>query len=149
MTTPPDLKELYGSRYKVRFKEEDAEGRNDPWAYEMPCKLGIIYPHGAGTLAVEVDYHPVARRRLTEMGLRCTQDGDQEATFVFPLEQFDQVAAVVQPRRRRVLSEEEREALIRRTEATRFSKAGENAGRKDADCGQGGPISPEDDSRVA
>jgi len=39
------------------------------------------------------------------------QDGDDGVTVVFPVDQFDAVAALLHPRRRRVVSDAERERL--------------------------------------
>jgi hypothetical protein len=38
--------------------------------------------------------------------------GDREKTFLFPLERFPEVAAIVKPKRRRVLMEKQRCRLI-------------------------------------
>jgi hypothetical protein len=67
----------------------------------LPGRRGTIYPFGDDLLAVDVDGHPITARRLAELGLRCTQDGDTEKTFVFPVERFAEVAALVLPRKRR------------------------------------------------
>jgi hypothetical protein len=75
------------------------------------CQRGDIYPYGGDLLAVDVDGRPVTARRLAELGLRLVQDGDNEKTFVFPAEQFAQVAKIVKPRRRRQVSDAEMRRL--------------------------------------
>jgi hypothetical protein len=99
------------------------ESRDDPWYYQIPCDFGIIYPHGADTLALEIDYHnPTANRVLKIPGTRLSQDGDFEKTILFSLSLFDQVAEIVKPKRRRVLTPEQRAALAEAGSATRFQK---------------------------
>jgi hypothetical protein len=108
-----NLKERYGDRYRLGWDPADESGHRDPWMMVLLCQRAVIYPHGGDQLAVEVDGHPVTARRLAELGLRCTQDGDHEKTFVFPLERFEEVAALVLPRRRRQLTPEQREAAMK------------------------------------
>jgi hypothetical protein len=111
-----DLRHLFGADYKISWDEAyDAKGKHrdslDPWYALIPCRFGVIYPHGGNRLAVEVDRHPKATKLLLALpGLTPTQSGDDEMTFVFEVGLFAQVAAVVQPRRRRRLSEARRHA---------------------------------------
>ena len=80
---------------------------------QIPCRECdlVIYLHGEGLLAVQCDRHPFVAKQLVALGLCLIQDGDHEKTFVFPIELFEKVAAIVKPRKRRVLSEEQREVL--------------------------------------
>jgi hypothetical protein len=103
----PNLKQLYGDKYRlahdpvVRSRKE----KTDPWLMTLPCKFGTIYPHGAGRLAVEIDYHLGKARQIAQIeGVQLAQDGDNERTYVFPVEVFEQVAQVVRPYRRRRVS---------------------------------------------
>jgi hypothetical protein len=61
-------------------------------------------------LAVEVSYR--LAKRLDVLGLILHQAGDHERTYLFPVERFAEVAAVVLPRKRRRLSEENRAKLV-------------------------------------
>src|SRR5262245_29563888 len=90
----------------------------------LPCKGGIvIYPHGKTVLAVEIDHHPHLAARVAAIpGVRLYQDGDHEKTFLFDVEAFDKVAEVVEPKKRRRLSEEQRAAQVERLKAHRFGK---------------------------
>ena len=84
----------------------------DPWYFQIPCKFGIIWPYGGKLIAVEVDYHPQASRKLVLVpGVRLWQDGDQEKTFLFDLGIFDLVTEIVQPKKRKQLSEEQKARL--------------------------------------
>jgi hypothetical protein len=105
--TCPDLKQLYGDQYRLAHDPvaRTRSERADPWLVTIPCRFGTIYPHGRGHLAVELDYHPGKARQVAQIkGVQLSQDGDHEQTYVFPVELFDQVAAVVRPYRRRRVS---------------------------------------------
>lgn len=89
------------------------EDKHDPWTFQIPCRLGTIYPHGDDRLAVEVDYHPSAVRKLAALpGLYHYQYGDGEHTFVFHLGSFSQVAEIVKPRKKKTISPAYREKLV-------------------------------------
>src|SRR5262249_23812960 len=111
--TVPNLRELYGHRYRISH-DQAANDRHDPWMFQIPCGgRGVtISPHGEGMLAVECDNRPGVAKRLSALGLRLHQDGDRERTFLCPLDRFDEVAAVVRPRRRRVLDEPQQTRLL-------------------------------------
>ena len=62
-------------------------------------------PHGGDLLAVEVDYQPGLARKLRAIpGVKLHQDGDHEKTFLFPVSLFKQLARIVKPRKRRILT---------------------------------------------
>lgn len=91
------------------------EDKKDPWSFQIPCRLGVIYPFDHNTLAVEVDNHPLAVKQLGELvGMdhgTHWQAGDREHTFLVPARMFEQVAAIVHPRRKRVLTEQHKAKL--------------------------------------
>jgi hypothetical protein len=67
---------------------------------QIPCKYGTIYPYGGELLAVECDYHNGIAARLAALGLRHSQCGDYEHTFIFHVNDWAKVAAVVKPKKR-------------------------------------------------
>ena len=78
----------------------------------IPCQRGEIYPYGGETLVVEVEGRPIIRKRLAS--LDCTtvhQEGDNFGAFRFHVDDFDAVAEIVLPRKRRQVSEAEKERL--------------------------------------
>jgi hypothetical protein len=116
-----NLRALFGADYRITFDDcydsyHVPKASLDPWLMQIACKGGItIYPHGGDLLAVEVDYHSTLAKRLAALpGVTLHQDGNREKTFLFPLALFDQVAAIVQPRRKRKLSPEQRESATAR-----------------------------------
>ena len=107
-----DLRERFDQRYRIAF-DDAAVGRNDPWMMIIPGRFGTIYPHGTENLAVEVDGHPrIAKQVEAIPGIVLHQDGDDEKTFVFPVNLFDQVAAIVEPKRVKRLTDEQRARLV-------------------------------------
>src|SRR5262249_19666220 len=79
---------------------------------QIPCARGIIHPQGGELLAVEVDSRPITAKAVAAPpGVRLHQDCSTEKTFVFALELFDQVAAIVKPRKRRRLTAEQQARL--------------------------------------
>ena len=115
MTTCINLRQRFGSQYRITFDPcYDAKHRPqatlDPWNMQIPCEKGVIYPYGGTKLAVEVDYRaPTAKRLAALPYCRLVQDGDHEKTFVFDVADFKAVAAIVQPKRRRTLTPEQRQ----------------------------------------
>jgi hypothetical protein len=115
-----NLWERFGETHRITFDEAAAlrGPHGDPWLMEIPCRLGTIYPHGGEILALEIDHHDFTAARLRGLGLVVAQDGDREKTFLFPVDRFEEVAAIVEPKRRRRLAPEQRQAR----KAHRFSK---------------------------
>ena len=116
----------FGRDYKVTHDPAARTRRQkrDPWLMQLPCRgKGVtIYPHGGSWLAVEVDGRPgLVKKLLAIPGVELRQDGDGEKTFLFPVGRFSEVAAVVQPHRRRRLSPERRAELARRLLAAQTS----------------------------
>ena len=67
--------------------------------------------YGEETLAIELNRHPGVAKQLVRLGLQIVQDGDHKKTFVFSVDRFDAVAEIVKPRKRRQVSEAERQRL--------------------------------------
>jgi hypothetical protein len=105
-----NLLEVFGDKYRIEYdpaydpKRVRHENR-DPWMMTIPCRAGTIFPHGGQTLVVEVTSKTAAK--LRPLGLTVHQEGDREQTLLFGLSQFEAVAAVVKPRRRRKWSPEQ------------------------------------------
>lgn len=110
-----NLRERFGDRYRVAFdpaydpKHRPRE-KLDPWYMTIPCERGEIYPYGPNSLAVEVEGRPVTARRLRELHYTTTiQQGDHFLACTFPSQEFEAVAELVKPRKRRQASERQRE----------------------------------------
>ena len=105
--------------YKITY-DEATDGRTDPWMRQIPCAgTGVtVYPHGGTRLAVQCDNRKATAKRLEAIdGVTLHQDGDRDKTFVFDVSLWEQVRAVVRPRRNRRLCPERKAASARRRSA--------------------------------
>ncbi len=118
MITCPNLKELYGDRFKVEYEpsyyaEHGQRGRTEePWLMVLLCQRGHICPWGPDTLAASTNKHgPVAKRLAAMDCCRVVKDASDGITVTFALADFETIAAEMKPRRRRKchLSQEQRE----------------------------------------
>jgi hypothetical protein len=109
-----NLRERFGDEYKIGFDPVfDPHGKQqekiDPWVYVIPCQRGTIYPFGGSLLAVEVEGRAPTAKRIR--ALDCTtmiQEGEDFLAVTFDVADFDQVAKIVLPRRKRQMSKEQR-----------------------------------------
>lgn len=112
-----NLRDLYGEHYKIGHDESAAtyRERQDPWNMTLLGERAVIYPYGGSELCVEIDYRtPTAKAVAAIPGVVVHQEGDHERTYRFHVDLFAQVAALVKPRKRRKLSEEQRAACAER-----------------------------------
>jgi hypothetical protein len=106
---PVNLRERFGKRYRIGFDPSRSSAwDHDLWMMTVRCRYGEIYPHGETTLAVDVEGHGKIAAQLA--ALPCVTV-HRPHTFLFDVEDFDKVAAIVAPRRRRQLTQEQRERL--------------------------------------
>lgn len=110
----------FGDRFQIVFDEayeprHVPRDRLDPWFMQLPCQRGCIVPWGGETLAAEVEARPITARRLAACGVcDLCRDGDNEQTYLFELADFETVAAILRPRRRRQVSYSQRAAARER-----------------------------------
>jgi hypothetical protein len=87
----------------------------------IPCRRGVIYPYGGMLLAVDVDGRPITANQLAASGVcRLTLDGDHEKTFTFDVADLDAVAKIVKPRKKRQMTETQKQAAAERIVAYQF-----------------------------
>ncbi len=142
-----NLRERFGKQYRISHDEAASAGgeRADPWMMTIPGRFGTIYPHGGENLAVEVDGHPRIAKQLGAIpGIVLRQDGHDEKTFVLPVDLFDQVAAIVEPKQVKRLTEEQRARLVEAGKLYQFQ-----AGAKDGFPERQAPKKPKGDQEVA
>jgi hypothetical protein len=112
-----NLQQQFGTRYRVTFDaayspKHVPRNKLDPWTMQILCQRGVVYPHGGDVLAVEVEGRRVTANRLRQLDCTTTfQEGDSFLAVTFHVADFDEVAAIVKPRRRRQVSEVERQRL--------------------------------------
>jgi hypothetical protein len=112
---PIDLNTLAAGRFRLALDEAasiEPGGKKDPWYQIIPCRYGQIYPYSDILLAIHVRGNG-AKRRLAEIpGITINNRSDDgEAIFLFAPELFNHVAEIVQPKRKRRLSEAHRQKL--------------------------------------
>lgn len=129
-SNPPcvDLAERFGRRFRVEYEESYAAqyGRDarvyDPWLQIIPCRAGQIYPWGESTLAASTDKAgPIARKLAALPGTTLWQDGNDGATVLFDAKDFEAVAQIMHPQRRRRLSPERKAKLVEAGANHRFT----------------------------
>ena len=143
-----DLKARFDKRYRVVYEESyyadhgDGARREDPWLMILLCRYGHIFPHGGTTLAASVDGHPNVAGQLRRLKCcRVHQDGDHgELTARFDVADFAEVAQIMRPRRRRLVSAEQRERL----RAMGFKKGSQSYYKSDPTA-RGGVPGPQGD----
>jgi hypothetical protein len=149
MTTCINLLETLGDKYRITW-DEAYSPRNvprdklDPWMMQIPCEGpgATIYPYGGTTLAIELNRRFQLANRLKALpGVTLYQDGNTEKTFLFDVSLFDQVAAIVSPRTKKVVSEEERARLASLSKRYGFGAQDRKQGdaRKPSDGSGDGP----------
>jgi hypothetical protein len=116
-----NLRNLFGEEYRITFdpaynSAQVPREKLDPWYMQIRGKgKGVtIYPFGGSKLCVECDNRPGIVKQLVALGLLVWQDGSTDKTFQFDLAEFEQVAAIVQPRKRRQMTPEQRAKLAER-----------------------------------
>ena len=130
MTTCINLKERFGDVYKVGHEESYHADRGenartvDPWYMQIPCQHGHIYPHGRDVLAASTNTRGGIARKLA--ALDCTtvvQDGSDGINATFHVRDFERVAQLMKPKRRRRLTGEQRRAAAERLAKYAFRPA--------------------------
>jgi hypothetical protein len=109
-----DLKARFGRQYRVTLDpsaEQDPGEAERPWHYRIPCRSGFISVHGPETLAAWTDSRPMIARLVAIPGVRVHQRGDHEVRVLFGPETLDAVADLLRARKRRQVSDAERQRL--------------------------------------
>lgn len=130
-----NLRKLFGDRFKIGIDEsyqaERPEFRAEelPWLMILPCVNGHICPWGGNDLAACTKAGPVAKALRQLPFIRIAQDASDGINAVFDVAHFDEVAALMKPRRRRRLSDEARRQAAERLKPWQFHAVGspENA----------------------
>lgn len=129
-----NLRDRFGHCYRITYDpaydpKHRPRDKLDPWMMQILCQRGTIYPFDSTRLAIDIDGSNVTANKLQRLdGVEIYRDGEYERTFLFDSEIFDQVAKLVQPRRRRVMSEEWKAAAREHLKTYAFQRRG--TGRK-------------------
>lgn len=118
VTTLPDLPSLARDlrvRYGLDPSDADSPRSERPWLWRIPGKYGHVSVHGRNRLAVTCTTNRLRTRLLTIPGVVIHQDGDTEFSALFAPECLRSVCEVIKPKRRRVLTPDQRAALVARS----------------------------------
>jgi len=122
-----NLKERFGHHYRVAYEESYFAdyGPNarieDPWLMVVLCEHGEICPWGGTTLAACTNKAGAVAKRLKSLPFtKVAQDGDDGANILFDIEHFAQIAAIMKPRKRRRMTEQQRRAAAERLRQYQF-----------------------------
>ena len=114
-----NLKERFGRKYRVTYEESyyaqygPRAQTDDPWLQIIPCRRGHIFPWGDNILAASTNGRGPTAHKLAALDFTTiSQDGDDGVTMLFPVERFPEVAELMKPRRRRQVSDQERQRLL-------------------------------------
>lgn len=119
-----DLHAAY-PKLKHTWDESRVKGAHtqDPWLMQIPCRHGHIYPHGGTLLAASTNRRGHFPKKFSIVpSARILQDGDDGINVSFEAKDFRKVSAIMKPRRRRVVTPEQAEALNARLQKARTMK---------------------------
>lgn len=126
-----DLEQLYGDRFKIIYEESYCAERSEfraaeeSWLRIMLCVNGHICPWGGSNLAACTNRAGTVARALRRLPfVRVAQDGSDGINAVFDVAHFDEVAALMKPRRRRRLSPEARRRAAEHLKPWQFHAVG-------------------------
>lgn len=125
-----DLMKLYGKRYRVTLDEswdaETAENRKEftdkgekPWYYEIVGRRGKLYLQKENACALECTGKVYKNMRIELDLLRNCSEGP---TRLVQEADLDAVVKFIQPRKRKVLSPEQKQIQIERLRKYAFQK---------------------------
>lgn len=113
-----NLRERFGDKYRVTYEESyyaehgDHGRADDPWLLQLECENGTIYPYGGNELVASTRRRgPVANRLAALACVTVWRDASDGIDVRIDVANFDKVAAVMKPRRKRQVSDAERARL--------------------------------------
>lgn len=111
-------------KYRVYLENGANANQSDAWRYyELRGKFGNIYPYSEKEIGVQVNSQVYANR-LKRMGAwKVIQDADDFVVFVARNDEYSYFAEMLKCRRKRVVSERERQRLVEMGKKHGYSKA--------------------------
>ena len=129
-----NMRERFGDLYKIGhdpaydIERSEFRAQEEPWLQLILCQNGEIGPWGdEHLLACTKNRGPIAKRLAALDCIEVNQGGDDGISVKFHVRNFDQVAEIMKPRKRRRLSEAQRVAAIQRLTKYQFSAAPHDA----------------------
>ena len=132
--TTINLRDRFGSEFHVwrechddcrqNPEEFDRVAGSDPHRMIIPCQFGHFYVHGDQMLGASTKSRgPTAKRLSALLCVRVVQDADDGINVIFDAADFDAVAEIMKPRRRRRLTAEHKAKLAQSNLGHRFTPA--------------------------
>ena len=109
-----NLQQEFGDHYRVGHDPASTPrgATEDPWYQRIPTRSGEIFPFGGGLLVMEIEGHCYLKAQLSRLDCcEIHQDGDDFASFKFHVLDFDRIATIDRPRKKRQTNKEERQRL--------------------------------------
>ena len=151
-----NLKKQFGREYKVVCEESyhseyGANARTeDPWLMVVLCQNGHICPWGGSMLAACTDKNGSIANLLRKNPLvNVVHDGDDGVNAVFNMKHFDEIANIMKPRKRRRLSEAQKQKSVDRlrkywpSKGQSVPEAARQQSKSARECDQAGLGDPE------
>jgi hypothetical protein len=145
-----DLQVLCGARYRIEFEESyNAETREyraqeRPWLTQIRCLNGHIGVWGGNLLVACTSSSGTVAMKLKRLSFaEIVQDGTDGVNVTFDVQHFDEVAAIMKPRRRRLgrpMSTEEKQRLVEAGREFRFSTGRQHSPEARSRLETGGPV---------
>ena len=123
MTAPFPIRQIAEERGLRLFKEEgyDSVPRAErDWYLELRGRGGVLYPHDATSFWVDTTSGKAASYAAIPHERALVSPDGREARFLFLADALDAALRELRPRKKRVLSDEQRQLLIERLAASRF-----------------------------
>ncbi|MEX0677110.1 MAG: hypothetical protein WD063_08550 [Pirellulales bacterium] len=110
----PNLRTLY-PQFKIDRDPSAGPREQDPWNWQIPCQFGHVYPHGPDLLGVSTNSRGAIAKRIAALDcVQVTQDGSDGINATFNLADANAVFAIIKPRKRRRLSDDQKAAAVAR-----------------------------------
>jgi hypothetical protein len=148
-----NLRERFGRRYKITYEKSYAAAygpkatREAPWLQIIPGARGHVYPHTTTMLAATTNKSGPTARHLTALPfVQVWTDGSDGVTVVFPPDRLEEVAELLKLRRRRRITDQERDRLTELGRRHRFQPR--QAAVQSSSGALKSTIDPEDDPKA-
>lgn len=118
-----DLKTEYRHVFRITYDESAeivGQTREERlWLCRIPARRGHIFVQGVETLGAYCDRPRLFARLLAIPGVKVLQRGDTEINATFPRERIEDVAQLLHAKRRRRVSDTQKQRLVEMSAAFR------------------------------
>jgi hypothetical protein len=123
-----NLLEMFGHKYQV-----DRSGKkSDPWLQIIPAKYGEFYPHSLDLIGFASNSRKIGLRVAKIPGVVILQEAEDGLNVGVDAALFPAVAKIVKPRRRRKVTDKERDRLAKMRETALLRRTCQSATASEA-----------------